>query len=71
MMNPDKEGTSIITEHIAKSNHACDRKGCFKIIHKARIGRVLKLIEAVAIRQLKPKLNVQKMFDYSLKLPWH
>ena len=70
MINANKEARSSITEHIINEGHACDKKNCFEIIHKARNVRMLKFIEAVAIRKLKPKLNVQKMFDYTLKLPW-
>ena len=61
---------SVYTEHIINEGHVCDKNQCFEIIHKARNSRMLKFVEAVAIRKLRPQLNVQKEFLYNLKLPW-
>ena len=65
-----KKARSSITEHIMDEGHECKRDHCFKIIHKARNSRMLKYMEAVAIKKLKPALNIQVEFDYKLKLPW-
>ena len=61
---------SSITEHIVESGHYCNRDNCFTIIHRARHPAMLKFVEAVAIKRLRPSLNVQQEMDYHLKLPW-
>ena len=66
----DKTARSSITEHIINERYACDKDECFEIIHRAKNSPMLKFVEAVAIRKLKPQLNVQKEFQYNLKLPW-
>ena len=68
--NADKVAKSSVTEHILHTGHPSDRKASFRILHKARDRRMLKYLEAVAIRLYKPSLNVQRDMDYQLKLPW-
>ena len=70
LLNADKIAKSSITEHIINEGHPCDKNASFEILHKARNSRSLQFIEAVAIRKLKPQLNVQKMLDFKLQLPW-
>ena len=60
---------SSITEHIVETGHRCHRDDCFTILHKARHPAMLKFVEAVAIKRLKPALNVQQEMNYHLKLP--
>ena len=59
---------SSVAEHIVSEGHWCDRDSSFEIIHKARHRNMLKYVEAVAIKQLKPELNIQHDFDYRLRL---
>ena len=67
-----RSGTSksSVTDHIIDEGHACTIQDCFRIIYKAKHKSLLKYAEAVAIRLLKPELNVQQDFNYHLKLPW-
>ena len=65
-----KTPRSSVTEHIVDNDHSCNRDHCFDIIYRARNRRLLKFVEAVAIRVLKPELNIQREMDYHLKLPW-
>lgn len=66
----DRIAKSAIAEHLLNENHSCDRMNDFKIIYKARHVSFLKFAEAVAIRRLRPVLNVQQEMDFRLKLPW-
>ena len=61
---------SSVTDHIVGEGHPCNRQEAFEIIYRARNRRLLKYVEAVAIRVLRPTLNIMKEFDYKLKLPW-
>ena len=42
----------------------------FRILFKAQNSRILKILESVAIRNLKPQLNIQTPTDFQLKLIW-
>ena len=66
----NKIARSSVTEHITNENHLCSWKDSFEILYRARNRKMLKYAEATAIRILKPCLNVQKDFDYQLKLAW-
>ena len=61
---------SSITQHIIESGHRCNKNNCFSVLHKAQTPSLLKFFESVAIKRLKPTLNVQQEMDYHLKLPW-
>ena len=63
----NKAAKSSIAQHLLDTGHAY-QPDCFSVLLKARNYRTLKFLEAVAIRKLKSVLNVQKDFDYSLKL---
>ena len=65
-----KETKSSITEHIMNYDHKCDSNTCFKVLFRCRQQRLLKFTEAVCIRLLKPQLNIQREFQYQLRLPW-
>ena len=66
----DKDSKSSIANHLKKHRQNCDPVNCFKIIYRARSHRVLRFAEAVAIKRIKPSLNIVKDFDVQLKLPW-
>ena len=66
----DGTSRSSITDHIIEQGHSCKPEECFKILYRARNRRILRFVEAVAIRLYKPSLNVVKEFDLHLKLPW-
>ena len=61
---------SSIAQHIVQSSHNQVDESNFKILLKGRNNRVLQFLEAVAIRILKPELNIQTPTDYQLKLNW-
>ena len=61
---------SSICEHIVTEGHDFDRTKCFQILFKVRHRAMLKFIESVAIRQLRPSLNKQRDHVYRLRLPW-
>ncbi|CAH8821014.1 unnamed protein product, partial [Trichobilharzia szidati] len=62
--------TSSIAKHIIETGHKVDFNSAFKPIYKTRLGHILKFIEALAIKRLKPVLCVQKLFVITLNLPW-
>ncbi|CAH8508776.1 unnamed protein product [Heterobilharzia americana] len=66
----DKHPSSSIAKHILETNHRIDMKTAFKVLHKSGQSRVLKFIEALAIRKFKPPLCIQKQFVLTLNLPW-
>ena len=68
-MGVNKKPHSSITEHLIKEGHVVDADESFKILYHARHRSLLKFYEAVAIKRLKPELNVQKEPMYNLKLP--
>ena len=61
---------SSITDHMVNEGHLGNRDSDFKILFRPHRNRLLKFLEAVTIRELKPSLNVQVELDYQLKLPW-
>ena len=63
----DKVAKSSIAQHILDTGHKYSPDS-FAILCRARNHRSLKFLEAVAIKQLSPSLNIQKDFDYRLKL---
>ena len=65
-----KVSRSSVTDHIINEGHRCTRETSFEILYRARNRRMLKFVEATSIRLLVPDLNIQKEFDYQLKLPW-
>ena len=67
----DTEARSSICYHLKKELHVCNRNESFEIIYKARHRRILKFVEAVAIRIFKPSLNRQQDLQVHLKLPWN
>ena len=66
----DKTSRSSITDHIIEHGHTCKADDCFKILYRARNRRLLRFVEAVAIKRNKPRLNVMKETDLRLQLPW-
>ena len=66
----DKVTRTSVTDHMLDYGHACKKTECFTIIYKAQNRRLLRFVEAVAIRIKKPGLNVKRDSDLCLKLPW-
>ena len=66
----EKTSRSSITDHIIEHGHTCKADDCFKILYRARNRRLLRFVEAVAIKRNKPRLNVMKETDLRLQLPW-
>ncbi|KAK4472212.1 hypothetical protein MN116_000516 [Schistosoma mekongi] len=66
----DKQPSSSIAKHLVETGHIVDIKSAFVVLYKSALGRILKFVEALAIRKFKPPLCVQKQFVLSLNLPW-
>ena len=64
----EKTPRSSIGDHISSTDHNCSRDQCFEVLYRARNRRILKFVEAVAIRLYTPKLNVMKDLRYNLRL---
>ncbi|CAI2736547.1 unnamed protein product [Schistosoma spindalis] len=64
-----KPGSSI-AKHIIETGHKIDINAAFKTLYRNCQGRILKFIEALAIRKFKPPLCAQKQFVVTLNLPW-
>ena len=60
---------SSIARHVLEHKHRVDTS-CFRIVHKASDGKLLKFAEAIAIARLNPTLCKQKDQVMSLALPW-
>ncbi|CAH8634971.1 unnamed protein product [Schistosoma bovis] len=66
----DKHPSSSIAKHIIETGHKIDLNSAFVVLYKSVKGRILRFIEALAIRKFKPPLCVQKQFVLTLNLPW-
>ncbi|CAH8484819.1 unnamed protein product [Schistosoma mattheei] len=66
----DRQTSSSIAKHLIETGHKVDIKSAFVVLYKSLQGRILRFIEALAIRKLKPPLCVQKQFVLTLNLPW-
>nr|CAH8828540.1 unnamed protein product [Trichobilharzia regenti] len=66
----NRRPSSSIAKHIIETGHKIDVNRSFKPIYKTCLGRILKFVEALAIRKFKPPLCVQKQFVITLNLPW-
>jgi len=68
-LNPSlKAVKSSIAEHLINTGHSYQRDECFTILHQTHNRRLLKIIEAIYISKLKPKLNVQVEHDFKLAI---
>ena len=65
----NRRPSSSIAKHI-EIGHKIDVYTSSKPIYKTCVGRILKYVEALAIRKFKPPLCVQKQFVITLNLPW-
>ena len=68
--NKQNKSRSSIAQHVSQTGHVNVTEANFQILLKAPNYRMLKVLEAVAIRILKPELNIQTPTDYQLKLNW-
>ncbi|CAH8561201.1 unnamed protein product [Schistosoma rodhaini] len=66
----DKHPSSSVAKHIIETGHKIDLNSAFVVLFKSVKGRILRFIEALAIRKFKPPLCIQKQFVLSLNLPW-
>ena len=65
-----KASRSSIAEHIVNNGHWDNSEENFEILHIARNKKLLKFLEAVAIRRTKLRINAQRDLVVTLKLPW-
>ena len=65
-----EKSPSSIGQHIFNTEHHQISEDNFRVLFKAQNRKILKILEAVAIRNLKPQLNIQTPSDYQLKLNW-
>ncbi len=61
---------SSITEHLLDAGHSVDPIASFRVLVRARTNRILRYLEAAAIRRFKPDLCKQLEHVVNLALPW-
>ena len=61
---------SSIAKHLIESGHRVEPDKAFSLLYKNSKGRLLRFIEALAIKNFDPILCVQKQFILTLQLPW-
>ena len=69
-INLNKNPSSSIAKHLLMSGHKININDCFSIISCNPNSRLLKVMEALWINYMHPKLCIQKTIDFSLRLPW-
>ncbi|CAH8445457.1 hypothetical protein MS3_00000269 [Schistosoma haematobium] len=65
-----RKSCSVIAKHIIEMGHKIDINAAFRTLYRNCQGRILKFIEALAIRKFKPPLCVQNRFVANLNSPW-
>ena len=70
VQSADRLPASSIGRHLIESGHQINPASAFSVVYRNQNARDLKLLEAVAISRLKPKLCVQKKIFVTLKLHW-
>ncbi|CAH8837417.1 unnamed protein product [Trichobilharzia szidati] len=68
--NLNRNPASSIAKHLLMSGHKININDCFTIISHNSNSRLLKVMEALWINHIQPKLCVQKSIDFNLRLPW-
>ena len=66
----DRRPASSIAKHLIESGHRVEPDKAFSLLYKNSKGRLLRFIEALAIKKFDPILCVQKQFILTLQLPW-
>ena len=56
----DRQTSSSIAKHLVETGHKVDIKSAFVVLYKSLQGRILRFIEALAIRKLKPPFMCSK-----------
>ena len=66
----DRRPTSSIAKHLMESEHKVEPDRAFSLLYKNSKGRLLRFMEALAIKKFDPISCVQKQFIVTLQLPW-
>ena len=67
----NKPPDSAVTRHLMVCKHVSDNpRQCFKILHRGGNYFVNKILEALEIKQKRPRICVQKDRLFTLKIPW-
>ena len=66
----DCRPASSIAKHLIESGHKINTGEAFNVLFKSNNGKLLRFIEALAIKKFNPDLCIQKQFILTLQLPW-
>ena len=66
----DRRPASSIAKHLIESGHKVNTGEAFNVLFKSNKGKLLRFIEALAIKKFNPDLCIQKQFILTLQLPW-
>ena len=67
----NKPPDSAVTRHLTVCKHVSDNpRQCFKILHRGGNYFINKILEALEIKQKRPRICVQKDRLFTLKISW-
>ena len=69
-MSKDRRPASSIARHLIECGHRVESNTAFSLLYRNSKGKLLRFIEALAIKKFDPTLCVQKQFILTLQLPW-
>lgn len=65
-----KEPASSIGRHLLSTGHIIDTASAFRVVYRTPNRKLLRFVEALTIKILKPKICKQLDFVVDVKLPW-